>query len=96
MQVSWHDAAIADSAEAAEYYDARQAGRGLKFSQALRLAVAAILDAPDGYEVVFGRVRRFIVDGYPYGVFYRLSGDVIRIIAVKHHSRDPKFGLRRR
>ena len=96
MQVSWHDAAIAEAAEAAQYYDARQPGRGLKFTQAIRESIATILDAPDRYEVIFGRVRRFMVDGYSYSVIYLLLPGVIRILSIKHHSRDPRHGLRRR
>jgi plasmid stabilization system protein ParE len=96
MQVSWHDAAITEAAEAAQYYDARQPGRGLKFTQALRESIVSILEVPDRYEVIFGRVRRFMVDGYSYSVIYRLLLGVIRILTIKHHSRDPEHGLRRR
>jgi len=96
MQVSWHDAAIEDAIEAAAFYESGTPGRGPMFSQAVRSAVAAIKAAPDRYEVVFGRVRRYIIDGYSYSIYYRLKPDVIRILTVKHHARDPNHGIRRR
>ena len=41
-------------------------------------------------EVRLVKLRRF-----PYGVYYQIEGDTARILVVKHHRRDPNFGLDR-
>jgi len=96
MHVSWHDAAIDDAVEAAAFYESGTPGRGTMFTQAVRNAVAAIKATPDRYEVIFGRVRRYIIEGYSYSIYYRLKTDVIRILTIKHHARHPDYGIRRR
>ena len=46
--------------------------------------------APIGGDVRAVRLHRF-----PYGIYYRVLNDSVRVLVVKHLSRDPGFGLDR-
>ena len=39
--------------------------------------------------------RRFVMDGFPYAVFYRIDGPEVAIVAVAHTSRRPGYWLNR-
>ena len=36
--------------------------------------------------------RVYPLRGFPYSVIYRLVGGDLRVLVVRHQSRDPKFG----
>jgi plasmid stabilization system protein ParE len=60
-------------------------------------AVAAIISRPTTFEQVRQGLRRYLVNRFPYGIYYRLpDNDTVRIIIVRHHSRHPGYGTRRK
>ena len=65
------------------------------FEEEVDRAFQRIMDQPEMYQVVEARVRRALVQRFPYSVFYRPLPDWIEIIGVVHHSRDPRDWRRR-
>jgi len=57
----------------------------------LDASISAIEEAPDRWQVVDGDLRRDLMRQFPYGLYYRLAGDELRILVVKHHSRHPDY-----
>jgi toxin ParE1/3/4 len=85
-----------DIANAAAYYRIQRAGLDEDFLAEIRAAESAILSAPRQYEEARSGIRRYLLDRFPYGIYYRmLDADTIHIIVVKHHSRRPGLGMRR-
>ncbi|MDD4910729.1 MAG: type II toxin-antitoxin system RelE/ParE family toxin [Sideroxydans sp.] len=41
------------------------------------------------------KVRSFPLHGFPYSLIYRVQGDIVRVIAVAHHSRRPAYWAER-
>jgi hypothetical protein len=39
-----------------------------------------------------GLRRRFLMPRFPFGIYYRLADDELRILVVKHHRRHPGYG----
>ena len=37
-----------------------------------------------------GAIRRAMLSRFPYGVFYVVRGQTVRVLAVMHTSRDPQ------
>jgi hypothetical protein len=33
---------------------------------------------------------------FPYGLYYRIAGDEVRLLVVRHHSQHPDYGMGRR
>src|SRR5262249_40215702 len=81
--------AEADLDEAAEWYEQRSVGLGIKLVAQARAVFSRIWDNPNLYSEVHERSRRASVRRLRYGVFYRPRDDRIEVIAVFHDRRDP-------
>lgn len=70
MRVVLRAAAERDIAEAARWYEQQRVGLGDEFVDAVKQARDRIGEYPQAYPEVRGRIRRMIVSGFPYGLFY--------------------------
>ncbi len=55
-----------------------------------------IAERPRRSPLVYRDVRRALLKRFPFGVFFRLWRDQVRVLAVIHLSRNPKRWQRRR
>ena len=97
MNVEIIPQAKADVAEAAKYYRDRRSGLDDEFLAEFDAAVATIASDPMRFEQVRAGIRRCFLDRFPYGIYFRMpEAGTVRIIVVRHHSRRPGFGIRRK
>jgi len=75
--------------EAADWYEARQPGLGLRFVAAVQVVFDRFSTNPQLHAVVRRDVRKAVVTGFPYTVYYREQQSRVVVIAVFHSSRDP-------
>lgn len=97
MTRSIHRFAAEDLLEAARFYK-QEAGAGLarRFLNEFERVVKLLEEFPDiGTPTSDGRQSFPLVD-FPYTVIYRYTGSEIRILVVRHQSRDPEHGESRR
>jgi toxin ParE1/3/4 len=87
--------AQAEFDDAADWYEARRAGRGAAFTAAVRQVLTTIASQPEAYPEVHGDVREAPVPGFPYAVYYRSESGQVTVLAVFHTSRDPGEWQRR-
>jgi plasmid stabilization system protein ParE len=80
-----------DLAAGFEYYERQGAGLGERFLAAMESAFDAIERYPTMFSSVHGDVRRAIVTGFPYAVFYRVEKQRTVVLTVLHTARDPKL-----
>ncbi len=86
-----------DIAEAARYYRAQRPGLEDEFPREIEEAIAKVHENPLMFEQVRSGIRRFLLDRFPYGVYYRTPDEnTVRIIVVRHHRRRPGLGMRRK
>jgi toxin ParE1/3/4 len=85
-----------DLLEALAWYERQRPGLGADLRDEIDVALASIRDHPELYGRVDERVRRAPLRRFPYGVFYVVQGDTVRVIAVLHHARDPAVWRDRR
>ncbi|MFQ5807626.1 MAG: type II toxin-antitoxin system RelE/ParE family toxin [Phycisphaerae bacterium] len=89
-------AAAADIEDAYRWYESQGPGLGEEFLAALRSARDRVLEHPEAYPVLHRSTRRALIpERFPYGLFYRLYGDTIVVVACMHASRDPRLWQRR-
>jgi hypothetical protein len=81
--------------DSARYYERRVPGLGAEFLDAVDEAVRDVLDAPLRWRRVKGEVRQYLLRRFPFSVLYRVMPDHLRILAVKHHSRHPRYWQKR-
>jgi plasmid stabilization system protein ParE len=82
--------------KAAKYYRAQQPGLEHEFLAEIEKAVATIVENPLLFEQIKRGIRRCLVDRFPYAVCYLPDADTVRITLVRHHSRHPGVGIRRK
>jgi hypothetical protein len=82
--------------EAVDYYERKQDGLGLDFLSKVQDAYHHILASPTRWPLISKRVRRYLLDQFPYGVIYEVRNDLVLVIAVMHLKRRPGYWRRRR
>lgn len=88
--------AQAEFDESFDWYDARSAAKAAQFAEAVRAVFTRIGARPRAHGVVYKDVRRAVVQGFPYCVYYAEEPHRVLVISVFHTSRDPAIWQGRR
>jgi len=83
-------ATSADVQAAYEWYEAQRPGLGKEFIAAVEAAVVSLLAFPEAYPVVHRGARRVLLERFPYGLYYRIEGARVVVVACMHAARDPR------
>jgi len=87
--------AQADVAEARLWYRQRGTGLDRRFLDSVEACLSSISEHPERGLVVEGTIRRLLLRGFPYGVFYTLYPNEAVVIACLHGARSPQAWGRR-
>lgn len=87
--------AKAEITSAFEWYGRQSPSAAQRFLIAVDDAVAAIEQAPDRHVVVRRNLRRVLLVGFPYAVYYKAFPTVISVVGVIHGHRHPDVWLHR-
>ncbi len=82
-------AARADLRVARDWYADQQPGLELELRDMVDITLAGIRDHPERYAEIDPGIRRAVLRKFPYAIFYRSRADVIEVLAILHHRRDP-------
>lgn len=80
---------------AADFYEGRQTGLGVRLTLAVNATLERIANNPKLHAVVLEDVRKAVVRGFPYCIYYREDSDNVVVLSVFHTSRDPSEWQRR-
>lgn len=78
-----------------EWYRVRSPRAAEAFLTELADAIRRIREAPERFPVVHGRLRRVLLDRYPYGVYFKDLPKVVSVVGVIHGRQHPDTWLRR-
>jgi toxin ParE1/3/4 len=67
-----------------------------EFYAELRHFMAEAAARPESFAIRERDIRRVNLQQFPYHFLFRITGEVVRILAVRHHGRRPTVGIRRR
>ena len=97
MQLVLHPKVYSDIDKIMEYYE-RIATPELadEFYAELRHFMSEAARRPETYSIRERDIRRVNLDRFPYHFLFRIVGNIVRILVVRHHSRHPLVGTRRR
>lgn len=85
-----HEAAEEEMADAISWYESKEQGLGTRLRREIEAAISKIQQRPNSYQLVKGsKVRRILIDKFPYSIFYIIDEDQIFVISVFHTSRNP-------
>jgi plasmid stabilization system protein ParE len=95
IRLVFRPAAAKDVEEGFRWYEEQRTGLGEEFLEEVERMVRAALESPQRYPIARRETRRALLQRFPYGLFYRVYGDRIVVVACMHVSRDPiRWGLR--
>lgn len=97
MQVNLSNEAQADANAAVDWYIGESALIAADdFVNELDQALHLLSQFPELGKTGARNTRTFTLHNFPYSLIYPLQVDVIRVIAVAHHSRRPGYWAERR
>jgi plasmid stabilization system protein ParE len=95
-QSIFRSAAAQDIARAYAWYERQRVGLGEDFLGQVAAAAEAALANREAYPVLHRETRRVLVNRFPYGLLYRIVGDVAVFVGCFHTSRRPASWKRRK
>lgn len=72
------------------WYEARRAGLGREFGQAVEALTSRIVENPFSFQRVHVETRRAVLSRFPYAVYFRASDTEVVVLAIhgrQHQSR---------
>lgn len=97
MDLVFHHKVYSDISAVMQYYE-RVASDELadEFYLELRSYMVAASTRPEPYSIRDRDIRRVNLERFPYHFLFRVVGDTVRVLVVRHHRKNPDFGIRRR
>jgi toxin ParE1/3/4 len=96
LAVIYHPEAQAEVIEAAKFYNDRVPGLGADLLREIDRAVARILQTPTRWRTIEEDIRRYYIERFPYSIIYRVEGNKLRVLALKHNRRKPEYWKHRK
>lgn len=91
MKLEFHPDAELELIEAAAYYELRVPGLGEHFEVEIRRATAFLLEHPEAGAPADPVLRKLVLNRFPFTLYYSATSSVVRIEAVAHQSRLPRY-----
>lgn len=91
IPVLFHPEAEEELDHSIGYYEECLPGLGLDFEREVRHGISQILDAPSQWPIHKYGTRKFLLNRFPFYIFYLELPDCIWIAAVAHCSRKPNY-----
>lgn len=91
MKLEFFPAAEQELLEAAKEYEAHLAGLGSDFLLEIERLASVLLELPSLGEKLDPIHRRVPLRRFPYALIFRRNDDIIRIVAVAHRRRRPRY-----
>ncbi|MCB1057216.1 MAG: type II toxin-antitoxin system RelE/ParE family toxin [Acidobacteria bacterium] len=96
IQVSWHPHAVRELFEASDFYESESNGLGSIFLETVENALERLRTYPLATTKLQGNQRKLVLPRFPYSIVLHLRGSQLRVLAVAHHKRRPRYWRRRR
>ena len=97
MQLEFHRQVASDLSRIMDYYeDAGGQQLADEFYAELRSFFQKAAQSPEAYAVRERDIHRVNLERFPFHFLFRIVEERVRILVVRHHSRRPSLGIRRR
>ncbi len=88
--VVFSPAAHADFFDAADWYEAHGPGLGARFSADIDALALRLGENPHQFPRIRQEIRRAVLGKFPYALYFRITPQVVQVIACFHVSRNPR------
>jgi plasmid stabilization system protein ParE len=82
-----------DYDSAVDYYEQKRDGLGFEFVERMIQAENFIKNNPKACQKINDKYpyRRYVMNQFPYSIFYQENEGIIKIVAISGQSQKPKF-----
>jgi len=94
-KIIFHPEAEEEMLLSARYYESQAKGLGPKFLDEINTSLKKISRSPQTWPVISGKIRRYLIRRFPFGLLYEVYPDRIYILAVMHLQRKPNYWTNR-
>jgi len=91
MKFFLHDAAETELDQAVAYYESCQQGLGIELAEEVYRAISLAMAFPEAGSPCSMSTRRLLVRRFPFGVIYRVKGQMLQVVAVSDLRRRPRY-----
>lgn len=91
MRIKLHPEARAELRAARNWYFERSPLSAIAFAETFDRSISRISDTPNSFPPSDHDTRKFIVQRFPFNIFYRTGETEIVIVAVAHQKRRPGY-----
>jgi plasmid stabilization system protein ParE len=95
MRLKQRDEFWNDLREITLWYEASDFEVSERFLAEIRASIEQILKHPLAWPVYRGDIRKYLVQEFPFIIFYMATEDTVTALAVVHASRRPGFWMER-
>jgi plasmid stabilization system protein ParE len=95
-ELEYIEEALEEAEAAARWYGERSVRAAVAFSSEIDAAESAILRLPDAWPPFDHGTRRYLLQGFPFSIVYRVEARRVVIVAVAHARRRPGYWKSRR
>lgn len=88
-------AAILEIEEAFGWYLERSPGAAEAFLIEIDQGLALVVASPGLWPLFEAGARKYVLPNFPYSLIYREAVDEIKVVAVAHHKRRPRYWIGR-
>ena len=97
MTLVYHRNVQRDVSEVLAYYDEVGGPElGDSFFAEFMAQIALVVENPTRFHPVDDDLRRVNLARFPYHFLFRIYGNTVRILVVRHHHRHPDYGIHRK
>jgi plasmid stabilization system protein ParE len=89
MKLTFLEAAQSEFDETITYYEEQRSELGFEFADAVEEALGRIEQYPEAWSPLSPRVRRCLVNRFPYGVIYEVRDERVIVVAFQNLLRKP-------
>ena len=91
MRIRLHPKARAELRDARNWYFERSPLSAIAFSHTIDNAISRIRNSPEAFPLAHHGTRKFVLERFPFNIFYRTGETEIVIVAVAHQKRRPGY-----
>lgn len=91
MRLEFHPEAELELLEATDFYELQVPGLGERFEAEIRRVTDLLLAHPRTGTTVDPTLRTFMLNRFPFTLYYSVDGDILRIEVVAHQNRRPGY-----
>jgi len=91
FDIDFSQEAKKDVSEIYAWHENIRSGLGKRFRIDLKQATSFLRTKPDGIQIRYADLRIIFLKKFTYGVHYRIRKNTVKVMAVLHTKRKPRF-----